>query len=279
VCATSSELLTNTVPAIQKEDTTLWFKKTSIPFSTVDLWLSQIARSDLSEAGRTAMALAFPNFLTAEAYQSEFQDAERAAYGDTGVMWIPEGQPRRFAGDQIAGKPLPSGCYYSVCEDSEGRGGTLLFELYAYHDAQRTGPICITFGDHDTEARHTGDSSIDGCIHNYQGPITRVMLSSLAGRPHVIAARFGFTEPDDVPLILPVKTVHERIENVIDLRLPATARWFARHFSTLQISVKGKIGVPHFPFKPRLRHFYEILPTILTQELGGGIFCQIVGLA
>jgi hypothetical protein len=82
-------------------------------------------------------------------------------------------------------------------------------------------------------------------------------------------------------VLLPVSVREERVERVLDLRQPETAQWFAHYFSRLVLGPDDGDGVQDWircnPLSPELDSIEQLLPTLLSQERGGGVFGQMVG--
>lgn len=91
----------------------------------------------------------------------------------------------------------------------------------------------------------------------------------------------GVDFPNALVVVLPVSVREERIERVLDLRQPETARWFAYYFSRLVVGPDERNGLRDWlrcgPQRPELDSIEQLLPTLMTQERGGGMFCQMVG--
>jgi hypothetical protein len=81
---------------------------------------------------------------------------------------------------------------------------------------------------------------------------------------------------------LPVKVTYECIENVVDLRLPETADRFAKTVSqaVLEINAPKISSAAYFkcwPLRSPLETFRQLLPAMLSQELGGGVLSVAAG--
>src|SRR5258708_33065115 len=74
--------------------------------------------------------------------------------------------------------------------------------------------------------------------------------------------------------MLDVSIRQEHFDRAIDLRMPMVADWFASEFSAYTFN-SHEVPISPFLLLPRLERFYEVLPTILCQQLGGNKFTRI----
>ena len=70
-----------------------------------------------------------------------------------------------------------------------------------------------------------------------------------------------------VTAIIPIQVVEITFDRLIDLRMPATRQWFVTEFTRLK---NIDPPFPVFPFAGPLDDFKDLLPTLLSQGLGGG---------
>lgn len=255
------------------------------PVSTmlVDVWLKQIDRSLLSELGFRAIRAAFPGFLDADEYWAQVGELAKDNPAVEQIAVRVEGdeigQERRFAGDHT----LPRGSYFSLAHDESGNDdGTLLAELYAYHDPDRAGPVLLEDIDLTSdEAREPlrrplppGHNLLN--IEDNPPPCRRAIAVQFCPhdrQPHPFAREYLET-PVAFGVLLPVSVTRRRMP-AIDLRDPFLANYFARWMSRLG---KSAGEFPFFKYRPAVEQFIDILFTMLSQERGGGAFCKIAGL-
>jgi len=247
--------------------------------STVRLVLKQITPDDLAEEGKAAMDACFTGFTeplsSDDDYVRQGQELAARRFGTAGVPIESDlSTARRFAGD----RSLSRGRYFTLCEDSSGNdGGTLVRELGAYHNPQKSGLVTI----------------IDPTLPEHQDrvplalrgqPLRELLLlfPPVGGASHPFAKRFT-SEARPLYMTLPIRVFETEIDGVIDLRQPAVANWFAAALSSLNWSAfqpdLGGTPCPAFPFKQPLESFGDLLPALLCQSIGGGRgAAQIAGL-
>ena len=195
-------------------------------------------------------------------------------------------QPRRFAGPF-----LPRGRYFSISADRCGNDhGTLTHELRAYRDPARSGMVeVVDLGIGNLTLVHGAKT------YNFD---RRPEIAALAHHPDRIPDEFADQVArkleDGAGLSLgmfrfPYSVEEAAIENVVDLRLPATRAWFHEHFSVPQPggaimwpeqmdaapAVEPTIAFSRFRSyedrAPISRDFYQMLPTLMNPEIGGGL--------
>jgi hypothetical protein len=186
---------------------------------------------------------------------------------------------RRFAGD----KSLPRSRYFSVCNTDTGDDrGTLVRELRAYSDYQITGPLNII----DTTAQ-TGVPRYFQDLFRGKPAVVFVPYHSRA-LGNAFAKLLGLDPSEHSrdhygAVFLSITEIS--IPNVIDLRHPDTADWFAYHLTRLRFSDLGFPGnqqqrdLACFPLGP-CDDFKTVLPVLLNAEHGGqfGDATQIAGI-
>jgi len=75
-------------------------------------------------------------------------------------------------------------------------------------------------------------------------------------------------------VLIPLKIERRVVRGVLDLRRPEAADWLAQVISRQE----WRQNLPAFPSRPPIDTFRELLPTVLSQELGGTDFHRVVGL-
>lgn len=234
------------------------------PTSTLRTYVKQLAPSTLSPQERNFLDHAFSGFL------SEVDPpgpAYEALAGLTPHAHYETRMPRRYAGD----KTLPPGRYYSVCENETGAdSGTLVHELLHYKSAAAArGHFEIydpSFPAHRKIVNHIAIS--DETVTNY-----------LAINFAPFAQESRNENPFAVNMILQLEIDEICVENVLDLRQPAALHWLYQTIPDLQMVLTdtGETA-PCFPYRPPLKQFADILPSLLDQQRGGGNFDKLVGL-
>lgn len=274
--------------------------------STCRLTLKQITPEDLGDDGLAAMSACFTGFTDPpdENYVRQGNELAAKRFGSLGVLRDADTtMARRFAGDPS----LDRGRYFTLCKDSNGNDeGTLVRELLAYHNPQKSGLVTII--DPTVPEHH---DKVPLVLRGHQLRSLLLLFPPVGGRPHSFATRLT-TEAKPLYVTLPVRVYEAEIDRVIDLRRPDTANWFAVSLSRLNwfdflpdpkvferaedfrtwIHISGynptgydpsKFQQPTaftaFPFKPPLDSFGDILPALLCQSIGGGRgAAQIAGL-
>jgi hypothetical protein len=248
----------------------------SMPLVTFDGWLKQIDADELNPIGQIALDRGFPLFLSWVDFSedSAHNVMTRRGYGVSDFYRPP--RARRFAGDDT----LPRGRYYTVCRNSRGDdGGALIGELYAYYRVDSAGVVAIV-DSADEESIHQMRESGFWKLPPLQSPFIGVLFAPWQNAANPIAKLFDVEPPNTLSVLLPLTIRQTRIDHVLDLRQPEAARWFAHHFSRLVVDA-GTDAEPKWirccPNRPPLESIEAMLPTMLTQEQGGGLFCQMVG--
>jgi hypothetical protein len=245
----------------------------TIPLTTFDGWLKQVSMDMLNPLGRLALDRAFPLFLTFMDFSEDLAHNLLTRRGGGVKTFHRPMRTRRFAGDDR----LPRGRYFSLCRDQDGNDrGTLKGELWAYYRASDAGLIDIL------------DYSLEGAIHSFEkgygisfpevkGPALALLFLQGKQISNPFLSLLGLDGSKPLIVVIPVQTVHSRIERTLDLRSPVVAQWFAHFFSRLTIKANDEKWMRCWPFRPGLASFHQILPTLLTQERGGGAFSLAVG--
>jgi hypothetical protein len=242
-----------------------------LPLTQFQGWLKQLNPKKLDVLRCEALDAAFPLFLNLESPEADFLPVDPPDDREQkGVKLIRE---RRFAGDPH----LPRARYFTVSDEHGKDFETLKYELLAYRHVPISGKIHLVDcaePDAKDQLREFGmDLPGDQCL----------VLVFLPSRTHINPFLFkaGFPQRP-VGQVLSVHKEYTRIEKAIDLRVPSTGRWFARFFSRLVQDISGHSRTQQkflrcWPNRPALKSFNEILPAILTQELGGNSLTSAIG--
>lgn len=238
-----------------------------IPFQKFKGFLRQMQFEDLNEIGLFAMQKGFTGFLDipkpTEKEVSELIERNKARGINYDKLFYVQKNPRRFAGDYT----LPKSRYFSVCKNKEGNdNNTLQSELYAYYRPKETG--YVTIADLTDEIQRT--SIINSGLPDTKGVYDiQLLFIREIGKPFIFDVIDGIDEKIPYVMIgIPLRIDYHEIDNEIDLRDPYTAEWFAQTMSHIEIEVDGK-NYELNPLRGKLKSFDEILPTIMTQEIGG----------
>jgi hypothetical protein len=247
--------------------------KTDFPCTTFEGWIKQIDTAQLQPLSHEALRAGFPWFFDLDMPPEQLLAyVARSAPGEPRRL---KKRTRRFAGDEL----LPRSRYYTLSKDARGNdAGTLVCEMWAYSQISRTGKIALIDMADPTASDRLKQLGLDTPAEK---TIQLVFLpGSDSGLSPFLLSK-GLPQRT-VAFPLPVKVIHERIDNVVDLRLPGTADWFARVVSqaVLEIYSPKSQSIRYlkcWPLRPPLQNFGQLLPTMLTQELGGGVLSVAAG--
>jgi transposase-like protein len=243
-----------------------------VPFTSFDGWIKQIVPERAPPIAREAFEAAFPWFLDLAVPPEKML----ASIPEEGKAWRFSGRrPRRFAGDDA----LPRSRYYTLCKDESGNdAGTLVCEIWAYSHIARTGEIELIDTADPTASKRLAKLGLET-------PANKSILVVFSPGPKSGVSPFllhtGLPQRV-VAFPIPMQTIHERIDKVVDLRIPDTADWFARVVSQAVLHLHSpstdRSGYYKcWPFRPPLDNFGQLLPAMLTQELGGGVLSVAAG--
>ena len=242
-----------------------------LPFTVFDGWVKQLDRERMSVVLLEALDTLFPLFAILgspppKALPRLLHKGSRE--GDNHIRFARE---RRFAGDHL----LPRGRYYSLCDSSGNDDKTICNELFAYRDVRASDEITLI----DTSCFTDREMLVSP--PPLSEPSIYVVMRPGTGGINSFLHRAGLGQKESV-FFFPVRVEHRRLDRVIDLRQPATQSWFTRFFSDFvdDISEWSKTeqqGLRWWPNRPALSYFQQILPSLLTQELGGNAFTRGVG--
>jgi hypothetical protein len=229
------------------------------PFTTFRATIKRLVCSGLEPARVQAFRAAFPGFL--ELPGEAPGRAERAA---------PQPERRRFSGALFAvGPALPRARYATVCVDASGEDGDgLCRELRAYAVAAMRRQVFIyDLGGADSAAigRRGGWSFGARLGLHFDDPDSTLYDRYAAMGYETRVGRAAWRTHLDYVL------EEVNIEDTVDLRLPDTQEWFFETFRS---------GFAPFWRKredPSVQRFHDMLPTLMTAELGGNAATDAVG--
>lgn len=265
----------------------------SIPFICFDGYIKRICFEDSSQQTNRLFDILFSKFSKKKSVTKQLKQIGKPVRPLSHSIILIEDldQPRRFV-DFF----LPKGCYYTVCMDGRGNDcNTLVHELRAYRDPINAGMIevvdlsiknIIKFDYVDVILERSPDIGV--LIHNIdklQGYIDEIPYNMI-----------GKYNGHDVYMIkLPYKVFKVSFKNVIDLRQPITREWFFDYFSQpqekscivwpeqisdslflkeLESYNDPTIAISKFKLVSgrtlRPRSFWEMLPTLMNPDIGGG---------
>jgi hypothetical protein len=252
-------------------------------------WLKKMDPAVLNATGRQLVHDVFPLF-TQLTYEDEVARAERLA--ELGIAPGAEDEAalayarelkaqsvpvqvrrhRRFAGGDGM---LPRGCYSSLCHDARGDDDHCLSrELFAYVDSRLPGFIYV--GD-STSARLV--AALGATIRARPGYCAIWVLMAPPEDPGALAIyrsyyrdllRMAGNDSGMQAFALEAQVTETVLDNVLDLRLPETQRWFFSHF---------KNGDGHFLEKDggTATEFFDLVPTLMDPALGGTAETHAIG--
>jgi hypothetical protein len=200
----------------------------AIPFSRFSGFLKSLRTSLFDDAATTAVEFAFPLFFetpVSNARESKewFRNAGREIEGSQEPY-----RYRRFAGDSS----LLRDRYYTVCDDLEGNDKmTLFYELMAYYEPGKAGAL-IPFDGLDTEER-------DKVVRVFSIDVSKFVAQAINlvfidddrdTLTPVFRTDVILKDENNLAVVsLPYGVEQKTIDNVIDLRLPATHAWFTKN--------------------------------------------------
>lgn len=239
---------------------------TELPFTTFNGTLKQMQPSELDENEAYALDYLFPLFRTLG--EKFTWDAWAPVHtGMNGkVFYVGRGRERRYAGD----KTLDRGRYFAVCNDSSGDDHeTLLNELKAYY-GYKSRIACQVF---DSTVGNAAEKELERYGHKSTS-WPHILLRIGPKIPNPIVERLGLGKAPSIHFPIPIAVFSCEIEKVIDLREPATQQWFFETFRVLEeecrTEVERETGIAYSDDVGKLQSFFDMLPILLSPELGGG---------
>jgi len=254
-----------------------------LPLTTFKGWLKRLDPEVLNASGRSLMKEVFSRFGSDFSSPEEsLMEAERLLHCGVGLpqkviqkidelrhlidkgLRIVIRRHRRFAGGD--GR-LPRSCYSSVCLDSQGDdGGTLNRELMAYSHPAIPGGVFV--GDSTDTRLNSVLGHPVGVLPGYCALYVLLAAPERNVDKNIFNAVYRETLEHNGGLgaqrylfIIETRVDYVEIENVIDLRLPSTQKWFLDHFRN---------GDGAHLIKPNGQKncdFTSMLPTLMHPEL------------
>lgn len=252
-----------------------------IPFTTFSGQLKQLETNFNSPVMQDFFDLCFSAFKGLDRIYSVLKLA--------GVEWLQSAagteynfgyRPRRFSG----GTGLPPGRYFTVCdgEDFNDRG-TLRDEITGYYSGE-SGITPLIF-DPKVEpyiyellrSQGFSEQSLTYPLYLFIYQLERWTEENALLRDNGILTEVG----ERASITYGVRQFSAQLDRIVDLRDPETQAWFADVFVRLEIeNEKAAAEETRMSFAPKqpLASFGELLPVILSLNMGGGqIFTQAVG--
>jgi hypothetical protein len=231
-----------------------------LPLTTFRGTLKQLDPSDSDEPARTnAFRWAFPAFLDPL--------VEDTSAGQLSPYQKIKPRRRRFSGGQFTlTTPLPRKRYYTICLTANGfDAGTLCRELKAYAGSILQQKVDVQDEvDSPTSAER---KVININFHDPDGEIASRLASGVGTALSLHQGSDGIT----FGITLCYQTFDVVIENVIDLRLPATQEWFFETFRS------GYGDFWHKPNVASVGSFAGMLGTLMFPDLGGTSVTDAIG--
>jgi len=240
-------------------------KGTAIPFEKKTLFLKQVRMTDLEDMETLALHFFFPGYHDGSGFdQANLSKASLLGSFRTEGFTLVEDKNsnRRYAGDFS----LPRSSYFTVCRTAEGDdGGLLMYELKTYSKPHMSGYVVLL------------DSAAPNPNMDFFRSILKPGASALFCIPqeliHFPSPFRQLMKPDainkdaQIVAIIPTWMIKTTFERLIDLRMPKTRQWFVRELTRLK---NEDPPLPVFPLAGPLDDFRDLLPTLLSQGLGGG---------
>lgn len=211
-------------------------------------FLRSMRCTDMTDLGRKVFAYAFPGFFNKNEIDPEkLKDNIDALSKQYDKIFVNRLMPRRFSGDFYS-ETFPRSRYYTIAKDHTGNDQrTLIKELLAYSNPNRTGPLITADAIQPQDIKELKEIGVD---------------ISLQDAIIIITILPGENEYTGVAYSLDTCLVH--IENCVDLRLLSTQEWFYSKFR------KGDGEIFQKFFGDNIHCFTDMLPALMWPSLGGG---------
>lgn len=171
---------------------------------------------------------------------------------------------RRFSGDGTLSRTR----YFSLCTRDGGDSGTMRRELTAYHDPLTVGVVDISDPTESEGGTKDQFSKPPSSAPSSGGELV-ISIPPFTAIQHE-ALREALTHWEAVTAAVPVRVVTESFERLIDLRVPHVAAWFTQELTRLCWLNDDNGETRAFPNKEPLDRFFDLLPSLAVQTLGGG---------
>ena len=245
-----------------------------IPLVTFEGTLKCHRPERLNDMGRALLEYFFPNFLFLDQFHRG--DIKVVFTSRQGAEISGRGRERRYAGDRT----LDRGRYFALQEpaDLPGKFNTLICELFAYADPGAKVQPSV-FDSTITEDRQSLRALGLTAPGNYLAFV--ILAEDVDQLPPTI----GLAKANQA-VQASIEMFKAKIERVVDLRLPAVQNWFFETFYKLELEnrrITDSIleldgGVTISINDRKLENFFDLLPTLVAPNLGGGLhFLQGIG--
>lgn len=249
-----------------------------LPLTTLETMLKCIRPDNFSDTAKGVMDYFFPNFLRLDQFHGSSGEIQ-GIMSDKTFELTGRARERRYAGDRT----LDRGRYYALQNPKRvpGRFNPLIGELFAYADAS-TEVLPIVLDSTIAEDRQNLNQ------HGITAPGAYLAFVVRENDVAKIPPSLGLPAARTV-ILFAIEVVEAKIERVIDLRLPATQEWFFHTFYQLELAHRSMEGqfltigsdthkVCMVPDDRKLVSFFDLLPTLVAGNLGGGLhFLQGIG--
>ena len=227
------------------------------------------------------MMFAFPHFYSREDLPEKLQkeydrirkEQLEAAAQHNLHMIVNEAKRRRYAEDET----LNRGSYFSVCTNADGDdGGTMVREMNAYRDP-KSGGRTEAFDLNDTNGREALQS-LGYPVGDRQKAFAVVIFDPVDFSERNGELAFSTASANSVEkleyrvIVVPYVVEYFEIERVIDLRKRHVQNWIYRKFRVGDGIILKK------PNGTNIRSFFEMMPTLMTPEIGGNEITNAIGL-
>ena len=287
--------------------------KSEIPFREYSGHLKRHRLDENETLAALIVDLAFPHFRGRDSLNLQRSRIYDRFYGPGGRELLPAHPPRRrFSGDSFSSEPLSRGKYFSLSKEKERSTpnspiqlydyGVVQNELLAYTNYRASGPIMIldmqdemdrsileNFGHPSGQNprwdaftviffRKPGAESLIDVIMRESKVDPEFDWDKWGGAITIIRMRanpFSFLSNDaEIVDMAQCFNLHYRFEevrlrNVVDLRYPDTQEAFVRTFCPKLLNAHPQIGP--------IGGFCEMLPALLSAELGGTVETDMIG--
>lgn len=261
------------------------------PFEKFKGFIKQLNLEDLNKTERVLFDFLFPKFRGSDdpelAYREAINHPLYEAFKPTSNYRQPERSQRRFGGFG-----LPRGRYYTVANNQFGHDyDTLSHELRAYRNPVISGMVEVFdnglgkemfFGEKVITIEP--EKSLTIIIHNTEllpKTTTQLKFSEITNNLSDTIYTYRF----------PYRVIEIELENVLDLRLKKVRDWFYDFFymPDMYNGAVAKQSLDEYPHNtialsryhlidgipPTPKNFWEMLPTLMNPDLGGGTFGSV----
>lgn len=288
-------------------------KKVDIPLHSFTGQLKRHRINENEPLANLIISLAFPHFQGRDTRDDRINRICDKFYGPKGKYYLRSHNPRRrYSGDSLTEKSLPKGRYFSVCSSyppgysnddvqTYNDNGVVCNELLAYANCHAIGPLLLLDAHDRTDRdvlRKAGfllseDQKPAFQVVFFHRPGSKGILELLiedsknsnnfnwddwGGGLNMFAVQnppFSYLDPKTCVVdrassfYLYYGFENLTMNNVVDLRYPETQEALVRAFFPHLLNAYPGIGA--------VGGFLKILPSLLSEELGGTITTDIIG--